>query len=81
MKKMCISIITIAIDVRFRYGPNFVSAFFDTFILIIFICNSFFTVLRKIQQARVFGALFRVRSQICTISIDSKYWVIFSDVF
>ena len=53
-EKMCISIITIAIDVRNRYGPNIVSAFFDTFLQDIFICNSFFTVLRKIQQARVF---------------------------
>ena len=40
MKKMCISIITIAIDVRIRYGPNFVSAFFDTFRRVIIICNS-----------------------------------------
>jgi len=65
-------------DNEIRYEPKFVNPFLYTFTLEILICVFVFAVWPKIQYPIAFLGVW---SQICTISIDSKHWVFFSDTF
>ena len=75
MKKMCIiSIITIAIDVRIRYGPNYVSAFFDTFLQDLFICNSFFTVYVRSSRLVYFKHFLEYGAKFAPFQLIPSIW-------
>ena len=71
-------ILTFEMDNNSRYKPKFMRAFLYTFPWKISICVLVFAVWPKIQYPIAFLG---VRSQRCTISINSKHRAIFSDTF